>query len=163
MSAATELYERDFYAWTQDQAALLRAWPEALRPNALDIANLAEEIESLGRSQRSAVASLLFQIILHLLKLRGHPDQSARRHWQKEVAGFRDQIARILEENPSLRAHRAEVAAGEWRRAHRLLRQDLELDGLDPRPILGWIEDPAAPFFDLDTEVLAEGWYPPAP
>jgi hypothetical protein len=79
MSDASELHERDFYAWTQAQAALLRAWPEALRPNALDIANLAEEIEDLGRSERRAIASLIERIVIHLLKLRCHPDQASRR------------------------------------------------------------------------------------
>src|SRR3954463_9574188 len=111
MSEAAELYDRDFYAWTQDQAALLRAWPEALRPNALDIANLAEEIESLGRSERSSARSLIFQIILQLLKLRAHPDQVHRRHWEKEVLAFRDQVERILAESPSLKAQRAVLVA----------------------------------------------------
>ena len=59
MSDPASLYEQDFYAWTRDQAATLRAWPERLRPNALDIEHLAEEIENLGSSQRNAVQSLL--------------------------------------------------------------------------------------------------------
>ncbi|HEY0420154.1 MAG TPA: DUF29 domain-containing protein, partial [Acetobacteraceae bacterium] len=100
-----------FYAWTQDQAALLRAWPEALRPNALDLANLAEEIDSLGRSQRSAVESLMTQVVEHLLRLRCHPDQTPRRHWQKQITAFRDQLDVLLRENPSLRALRAEIAS----------------------------------------------------
>ena len=54
MPGAADLYERDFYAWTQDQAAMLRAWPETLRPNTLDIEHIAEELEDLGGSQRSA-------------------------------------------------------------------------------------------------------------
>ena len=80
MSAVTELYDRDFYAWTQDQAAALRAWPEAMRPNVLDIAHLAEEIEDLGSAQRTAAGSLLRQILIHLPKLRLHPDEQARLH-----------------------------------------------------------------------------------
>ncbi|MBK1657523.1 DUF29 family protein [Paracraurococcus ruber] len=81
-----------------------------MRPNALDIANLAEGIEGFGESQRQAVESLVFRTVLHLLKLRCHPDQSARRGWQKEVDGFRDQLDVLFRDNPSLRAHRAAIA-----------------------------------------------------
>lgn len=48
-------YDRDWFAWTQDQAARLRAWPEHLRPTGLDVENLAEEVEDMGKSQRRAV------------------------------------------------------------------------------------------------------------
>lgn len=163
MSEVSELYERDFYAWTQDQAALLRAWPEALRPNALDLENLAEEIDSLGRSERGAVESLIEQIVLHLLMLRCHPDQTSRRHWQKEIDSFRDQLDRRLRDNPSLRARRAELAADVWRRAARLFGRDLARDDLDARAALAWLPEPAEPYFDLDREVLAEDWFPPPP
>lgn len=163
MSDASELHERDFYAWTQSQAALLRAWPEALRPNALDVANLAEEIEDLGKSQRTAAQSLIEQIVLHLLKLRCHPDQTARRHWQREILAFRNGVDRIFEDNPSLRASRIAVAERVWPRAARLFRSELEIDGFDARAALAWLASPAEPYFDLDHEVLAEGWYPPPP
>ncbi len=163
MSDVSELYERDFYAWTQDQAARLRAWPEALRPNALDLANLAEEIEDLGKSQRGAIESLMSRIVEHLLKLRCHPDQASRRHWQKEVAAFRDQIDILFRDNPSLRARRAEIASAIWRRAARRFGQDLDIDGLDARAALAWLPDPAEPYFDLDREVLAEEWFPAPP
>jgi hypothetical protein len=163
MSDVGELYERDFYAWTQDQAALLRAWPEALRPNALDLGNLAEEIDSLGRSQRSAVESLMTQIVEHLLKLRSHPDQTSRRHWQKEIAGFRDQLDILFRDNPSLRARRSEIASAVWRRAARRFGRELDIDNHDPRTALAWLPDPAEPYFDLDAEVLAEDWFPPPP
>lgn len=163
MSEAGELYERDFYAWTQDQAALLRAWPQALRPNALDLENLAEEIDSLGRSQRSAVESLLEQVVLHLLMLRCHPHQEPRRHWQKEIDGFRDQLDRLFRDNPSLRARRTELSADVWHRAARLFGRDLIRDDLDPRAALAGLPDPAEPYFDLDAEVLAEDWFPAPP
>jgi len=163
MSEAAELYERDFYAWTQDQAARLRAWPEALRPNALDLENLAEEVEGLGRSERNAAASLIEQVILHLLKLRCHPDQAARRHWQREIIAFRNQVSRIFEDNPSLRAARAKLAERAWPRAARLFAADLDIENLDPHTALAWLTDPTSPYFDLDTEVLGEDWFPPPP
>lgn len=163
MADAAELYERDFYAWTQDQAALLRAWPEALRPNALDLENIAEEIDSLGRSQRGAIESLMTQIVEHLLKLRCHPAQESRRHWQKEIDGFRDQLDVLFRDNPSLRGWRAEIATAVWPRAARLFSRDLLRDELDARTALAWLADPTRPYFELDAEVLAEDWFPPQP
>ncbi len=57
-------YETDFYQWTQQQADLLRqgAW------SALDMENLIEEIDDMGRSQKNALQSYLFNVIIHLLK-----------------------------------------------------------------------------------------------
>src|SRR5919204_82762 len=62
-------YDTDFYRWTQKQAAALRAKDFA----ALDLENLAEEVESLGRSDRRAIVSHLERLLLHLLKWREHP------------------------------------------------------------------------------------------
>jgi len=81
VSTNGDLYNSDFYAWTQQQAALLRegAWQE------LDRENLIEEVESLGRSERHALYDRLIVLLTHLLKL-----QVAR--------------ARLLDDNPSLRS-----------------------------------------------------------
>jgi len=62
-------YDTDFFAWTQHQAAALRAKDFA----ALDLEHLAEEIESLGRSDRRAIASQLERLLLHLLKWAYQP------------------------------------------------------------------------------------------
>jgi hypothetical protein len=51
------VYEQDFYAWLQDQAGRLRAWLEELRTNGIDLPNLIDELEALGRSQRNAIES----------------------------------------------------------------------------------------------------------
>jgi len=61
------LYDADFYAWTQEQAELLRRLPAV--SNRLDVELIAEEIEDLGRSELHAVQSLCEHIIEHLLKL----------------------------------------------------------------------------------------------
>ena len=163
MSDAAELYERDFYAWTQDQAAMLRAWPEQLRPNALDIAHLAEEIEDLGGSQRSAVKSFVFQILVHLLKMRFHPNTASRAHWRDEVGTFRAQLDQILTVSPSLRARRAELAATEWQRAARQVSRSLDDDGhaAEAAAVRAFTAGPG--YFDLDTQVLDPEWLPAAP
>lgn len=163
MSEAATLYERDFYAWTQDQAAALRALPERVRPNALDVEHLAGEIEDLGISERRAATSLIRQILVHLLKLRSQPGSPGAPHWQDEVDSFRAQLADILRESPSLRARRAMLAAPAWEEASRLAIRSLARAGQDAAA-----EETAAftaqvPYFDLDAEVLHPEWFPSRP
>src|SRR5688572_28673631 len=94
----TPTYETDFYAWTQQQAAALRAknW------TAFDLEHLAEEIESLGNEQAHAVESHLVIVLTHLLKWRYQPERRSRGGRTSARVG-RQQIARRLRRNPSLR------------------------------------------------------------
>ena len=75
------LYEEDFYAWANEQARLLRAGNLAQA----DIAHIAEEIESVGRSERHAVESLLLRALLHLLKAVVWPTARDVDHWLGEA------------------------------------------------------------------------------
>lgn len=97
MSSNGNLYDHDFYAWTQQQAALLRegAWHE------LDREHLIEEIESLGRSERKELRSLLEGLVLHLLKWRYQPDYQGR-SWRDSIEENRACIPEALQETPSL-------------------------------------------------------------
>ncbi len=81
------LYDTDFVAWTEEQAARLRHGPR----NDLDWTHLAEEIEDLGREQRNACKSLLRQILAHLLKIACLGGRDVP-HWRAEVAAFRDSL-----------------------------------------------------------------------
>jgi hypothetical protein len=90
-------YDTDFYAWTQAQAAALRAKDWA----ALDLDHLAEEIEDLGKRDRRAVESYLEIILLHLLKWACQPARRGR-SWQKSLLQARHRLAKLLGENPSL-------------------------------------------------------------
>jgi hypothetical protein len=83
-------YEHDFYAWTQDQAAALRA--QELKT--LDWDNLAEEIESLGNEQRFAIESHLLNLLTHLLKWRYDPATAPRRGWRITIRNARLDIAK---------------------------------------------------------------------
>jgi uncharacterized protein DUF29 len=76
MSPKTDLYSQDFYAWTQEQAVLLRegAWHE------LDRDHLIEEIETLGRSERKEVRSYLEGLVLHLLTWQYQPAYRQESH-----------------------------------------------------------------------------------
>jgi hypothetical protein len=99
MSTHTELYDQDFYAWTQHQTALLRAQ----KYHDLDYENLAEEVESLGKSQQNALESCLEKLLLHLLKWRYQPDKRVRGHsWEDTIREQRRRLSRLLSQNPSL-------------------------------------------------------------
>jgi hypothetical protein len=91
-------YEDDLYAWTQEQAALLRA----RQYDALDWENLAEEIAAVGGSDRRKLESRLCVIMLHLLKWQAQP---ARRgaSWRKTLRTQRREIRKLLKQSPSLR------------------------------------------------------------
>jgi hypothetical protein len=81
--AERALYDDDFYAWTQEQAELLRRGPGAA--NQLDVELIAEEIEDLGRSELHACQSLCEHIIEHLLKLEYSGLDEPANHWRREV------------------------------------------------------------------------------
>jgi Domain of unknown function DUF29 len=91
-------YEGDLYAWTQAQAQALREkeW------EALDVAHLAEEIESLGNEQAHAVESHLANLLLHLLKWHYQPRRRSR-SWRTSLHNARIEIRRRLRRSPSLR------------------------------------------------------------
>lgn len=89
---STDLYERDFYAWTQAQARELRRFA-ATRPNiSLDLPHLAEEIADLGKDRRDGLRSWATRIIEHLLLLEYSPATEPRRHWTREIINFRNDI-----------------------------------------------------------------------
>ena len=91
-------YEEDFYAWTVEQARLLRLGDFS----AIDVANIAEEIESMGRSDRRELKSRLVILVMHLLKWRHQPGARSR-SWSATIDEQRLQIEGILAESPSLR------------------------------------------------------------
>ena len=95
-----ELYDADFYAWTQQQAKALRVHFKG--DNRLDVEHLAEEVEDLGKSQLQSVESYVQQIIVHLLKLDYSGFELPRRHWRGEVVAFRTSMARKI--SPSMTA-----------------------------------------------------------
>src|SRR4051812_32219054 len=103
MSGTAELYEEDFLLWTHEQAKLLRAAAERRVNFPLDWENLAEEIESLGKSQRSELRDRLTTIVEHLLKLEYSTAREPRRGWEDTVMRSRVAIDGLLQDNPSLR------------------------------------------------------------
>ena len=100
------LYEEDFYAWTSAQAALLREG----RLDEIDIANILEEIESLGRSLVTELRSRLKILAQHLLKEIYQPEKASR-SWATTIVNQRDEIEQLLDGNPSLKPQTSEVFA----------------------------------------------------
>ena len=103
MSHLQNPYDRDFVAWSKEQAAALRAAARAGSNLQLDWDNLAEEVETLGASERRALHSQLQRILRHLLKLEFSPAVDPRRGWVETVEDARSDIEIVLETSPSLR------------------------------------------------------------
>ncbi len=141
------LYDEDFYAWLRRQAELLRV----RRFDELDLDNLIEEIEALGRSERRAVESRVQLILVHLLKLACSPAQEPRRGWLRTVLIHRHQLHDQL--TPTLRRHLAGRLSRLYAHARRLAALELETDGIEPDQL------PLHCPFSLD-EILDDGWLP---
>lgn len=96
-----KLYEQDFYLWLQTTANLL----ENNKFDELDIKNLIEEINSMGRSEKKELKSRLITLIEHILKLEYWQleKENNTRGWRNTVAEQRLQIELTLEDSPSLR------------------------------------------------------------
>lgn len=91
-------YEQDFYSWTQEQANMLRSG----QFNCLDIPNLIEEIETMGRSEKRELESRLTILLLHLLKWK-YQESRRGRSWELSIIEQRLKFEETLEENPGLK------------------------------------------------------------
>ena len=108
----TASYEGDFYAWANEQASLLRAG----RLSEADIAHIAEEIESMGKSEKRELVSRLRILLLHLLKWQFQPSHRGT-SWEGSVINTRDELDDHLRDNPSLKAHLSAALETAYRRA----------------------------------------------
>ena len=124
-----ELYDADVLEWSEHQARLLRQHAAGQPGNeAPDWANIIEEVESVGRSQFSAVRSLLVQALAHDLKAEAWPLSREAPHWRAEARGFRGDAAEAF--TPSMR-QRIDVA-DLYRRVW--IRLPDSIDGQPPMP-----------------------------
>ena len=122
----SSLYDVDFYAWTSEQAEVLRKAAHGGSNEPLDFENLAEEIESLGASERRELRSQIQRIIRHLLKLQYSGAKEPRRRWMESISDARSEIELVLETSPSLRRELGAVIIGETERGSRRAIADLE-------------------------------------
>ena len=117
MTSRRSLHESDFYAWSLEQAALLRAG----RIGEADLDAIAEEIESMGKTEKRELVSRLTVLLLHLLKWR-HQSSHRGKSWRLSIANARDDITDHLEDNPSLNAMLENVMEHAYRTARRKAR-----------------------------------------
>ena len=93
-------YDEDFYAWTQEQARLLRTG----QFSQIDVENVAEELESMGRSDKRELDSRLEVLLMHLLKWQIQPNLRPP-SWRGTIREQRRRIEKLCKESPSLRPH----------------------------------------------------------
>ena len=106
VARGSDLYERDFYAWTQEQVALIRDGDVA----AMDLPNLLEEIEALGREEVSELRSRYTVLATHLLKQMFQPARAGP-SWRTTILNQRIAIARHMKDNSSLKSDADDIFA----------------------------------------------------
>ena len=108
-------YDTDILAWSEQQATLLRhrAAGDLVNDRELDWPNIAEEIESVGRSERLALRGHIGTVLEHLIKLHASPAIEPRNGWKASVLHARRQIYRALKDSPSLHQEMAAMVADE--------------------------------------------------
>jgi hypothetical protein len=142
------LYARDYFLWLEATAKTLKDQDF----DNLDLENLIEEIESLGRSEKRAISSYLMRLCEHLLKIEYWQSerQQCFRGWRIEVQNFRLQIEAELEASPSLNSFLRDIFVKQYKNGRKLL---LTASNLNPKVI------PEMPNFTLE-QALDENWLP---
>ena len=147
-------YDDDFYAWTQYQAAVLRAMP--CDDNRFDREHVAEEIEDLGKSEHHAVESQIARILEHFLKLAQSPAARPRYGWMRSIAEAR----RVLRQKMTATLRRR--AESEFAALYDDAREAARLGLLEHGEDQAAAALPSACPYTLD-QVLARNWYPDPP
>ena len=119
----TNLYATDFYAWTQEQATLLRQG----KLDYIDVVNLIEEIESLGKQQKQELKNRLGVLLGHLLKWDYQSDRRSK-SWKYTIQEQRLQILDLLEQNPSLKPYQEEAVSKAYQLGLLLVGRETSLD-----------------------------------
>jgi hypothetical protein len=101
---STDLYNKDFVAWADQQALLL----EQKRWSELDLVNLLEEVRDLGNRHRDALESHLTRLLMHLLKWQYQPKKRSN-SWLLTIKDARRQIAKLIRKHPVLSVHLEKV------------------------------------------------------
>ena len=155
MPKANELYEQDFLLWTKEQATALRRATGSNLP--LDWENLAEEVESLGASQRTELNSQIRRVLRHLFKLEASPAVDPRAGWRAIVRDARIEIEDLLETNPSLRREIYAVSKRQTTTAAKLASHDLEDHGESADAVWARLEKGG-----FTAEQILGDWFPEA-
>jgi hypothetical protein len=158
-------YETDFVAWTEGQAELLHKHRFELEALGIDVANLVDEVETLGRSVKRELQSRLTVLLEHLLKWQYQPKRQ-RRSWRNTISNQREDIDDLLNESLSLRQMLDPAVKDRYRRARERAARATELN-LDTFPtdcpwttaqvldVNFWPNEQTAPQSQLSSEAAA--------
>jgi hypothetical protein len=116
-------YERDLYSWSREQARLVREG----RWDLVDRENVAEEIESLGRTEFNKLESALRVLLMHMLKWDHQPERRSR-SWALSIKDQRLEFAEVLADNPGLKSRQDEALARAHQRARIAAAKETGLD-----------------------------------
>jgi hypothetical protein len=141
------LYDQDYYLWLKTTINQLRTG----QFSAVDLENLLEELETMGRSEKRAIESLLTNLLVHLLKLKYWDSERERNqgHWQGEIRTFRREIKKSLKDSPSLKPYILEIFDECYQDARKEASDRSQLP-LDTFPII--------PIGSLE-QILDENWF----
>lgn len=142
------LYDQDYMGWIEQVVQQLKAQDFSH----LDLENLVEELEDLGKREKRAIASYLMRLCEHLLKMKYWESERnpCFRGWDVEITNFRLQIQRVLATSPSLRPYLQDCFVLEYSHGRQLC---LKASGLVAETI------PTQPWFTLD-QALDQDWLP---
>jgi hypothetical protein len=158
MTDLKTLYETDTVAWSEHQAAALRAAARGGSNQPLDWENLAEEIEDLAKSLRQRLRSQIARIIQHEVKLEYSPAIDPRNGWRRTIRLARIDIDRILEDSPSLKREIPRLIEKETAGAVQVAILDLEDHGE-----IDQMELPAIRNTSYTEEQVLGDWFPEEP
>ncbi len=158
MTDLKTLYEEDTVTWSEQQAAALRAAARGGSNQPLDWENLAEEIESLGKSLRLGLRSQITRIIQHAVKLQHSPALDPRGGWRRAIRQARLEISQILEDSPSLKRELPRLIEEETGRAVQLAISDMEEHGEVDR-----LQLPTLSKVAFSEEQVLGDWFPEPP
>lgn len=119
----SNLYETDFYAWALEQSKLLKNGDF----KHLDIVNLVEEIESLGRQERRELENRLGILIGHLLKWDYQAEKRSK-SWKATIREQRRAAQKLMSQNPSLKPYLAQIIADAYESGKDLAVGETPLD-----------------------------------
>ena len=153
MASAAQLYEDDFFLWTQEQEGLLGRVRREDVELPIDWPHVAEEIGAMGRRDRREVNGHLCTIFEHLLKLEHSPGADARLGWIETVMQCRDDAEHILDDSPSLRNSLAERLQKEYQFARGIALAYLSNESVTAKDV------PLAPAYTIN-EALDPDWWP---
>ncbi len=123
LDSSPNLYEQDYYRWLEQTALHLRK--QAF--DQLDLENLIEEIEDMGRSEKRAIESNLRVVLLHLLKWKCQPQQRSG-SWRGSITEHRIRIRKALQDSPSLKNYLPDIFPETYQDTTKIASQETGLE-----------------------------------